>query len=43
MESRGWIPETTGSGVLLTGFIGEKDTATSGMTPDLGKVGGGRW
>lgn len=39
MESRGWIPETTGRGVLLTGYAGQKDTAISGMTPDLGKVG----
>lgn len=36
MESRGWIPENTGSGVLLTGYnVGEKDVAFSEMTPDL--------
>ena len=36
----GWIQETTGSGVLLTGCMREKDTASKEMTPDFGVDGG---
>lgn len=36
-----WIPETTESGVLLTGYVGEKDTGDSEMTPDFGGWGDG--
>lgn len=36
----GWIEETTGSGVLLTGCMREKDTASKETTPDFGVDGG---
>lgn len=36
-----WVPETTESGVLLTGYMGEKDTGDSEMTPDFGGWGDG--
>ena len=35
----GWIQETTGSGVLLTGCMREKDTASKETTPDFGVDG----
>lgn len=38
MKSSGWIPEPTGSGMLLTGYcVREKDTAVSEMTHDCGR------